>query len=452
MGGFFVVIVFVIIAVVVLISVLSRSRDGWKQASWSTSRFGDEDLRNAFGGADDEPEIEAARRATYASVSEAIAALRGRDEEFSLVLFEDFLYALFAEVHTARGERRLDRLAPYLSDSARRAYESYPATAVRDIVIGSMKITSVASVVSPTPRVEVTVEFEANYTEVSANGAEQTYYAAERWQLGRSPNARSRSPEKSRVFGCPNCGAPLDQISGRTCSYCQQTVDTGEFDWLVHVIDVTSRETRGPMLTGTVEEVGTDLPTVVAPDVKERYQALARRDPAMTWQGFLARVETIFREFQVAWSAQEPMRVRPYLSDSLFQFQLYWVAAYKRAGLRNVTEGARITTVQLARVVSDKHFDALTVRVYASSVDYTIDGQGHVVGGNKTAVRSYSEYWTLIRGSGRTGAPRATPECPSCGAPLDINMTGHCGHCRAKVTSGEFDWVLSRIEQDEAYG
>jgi hypothetical protein len=24
-------------------------------------------------------------------------------------------------------------------------------------------------------------------------------------------------------------------------------------------------------------------------------------------------------------------------------------------------------------------------------------------------------------------------------------------HCQGKVTSGEFDWVLSRIEQDEAY-
>jgi hypothetical protein len=30
-------------------------------------------------------------------------------------------------------------------------------------------------------------------------------------------------------------------------------------------------------------------------------------------------------------------------------------------------------------------------------------------------------------------------------------MAGSCEHCNAKVTSGEFDWVLSRIEQDEAY-
>jgi len=45
-----------------------------------------------------------------------------------------------------------------------------------------------------------------------------------------------------------------------------------------------------------------------------------------------------------------------------------------------------------------------------------------------------------------------TNACPNCGAALNINMTGHCNYCKAKVSSGEFDWVLSRIEQDEVYG
>ncbi len=30
-------------------------------------------------------------------------------------------------------------------------------------------------------------------------------------------------------------------------------------------------------------------------------------------------------------------------------------------------------------------------------------------------------------------------------------MAGICDYCGAKITSGDFDWVLSRIEQDEAY-
>ena len=38
------------------------------------------------------------------------------------------------------------------------------------------------------------------------------------------------------------------------------------------------------------------------------------------------------------------------------------------------------------------------------------------------------------------------------GAPLDaISMAVVCGYCNAKVSGGAFDWVLSRIEQDESY-
>jgi len=49
------------------------------------------------------------------------------------------------------------------------------------------------------------------------------------------------------------------------------------------------------------------------------------------------------------------------------------------------------------------------------------------------------------------GPSRVDAGCPSCGAPLQIEMAGNCVYCRAKVTSGDFDWVLSKIEQDDSY-
>lgn len=32
-----------------------------------------------------------------------------------------------------------------------------------------------------------------------------------------------------------------------------------------------------------------------------------------------------------------------------------------------------------------------------------------------------------------------------------LAMTGTCKSCDRKVTAGDLDWVLSRIEQDEVY-
>lgn len=115
-------------------------------------------------------------------------------------------------------------------------------------------------------------------------------------------------------------------------------------------------------------------------------------------------------------------------------------------------DNAMIAEQERAHIVHDKYFDAMTVRVFAECRDYTLDQAGGIVGGNREKFRQYSEYWTFIRSTDKRGAAKSDPACPNCGAPLShVNMAGDCTHCQTHVTTGEFDWVLSRIEQDEVY-
>ncbi|MDI1479035.1 TIM44-like domain-containing protein [Polyangium sp. y55x31] len=397
-------------------------------------------------------QAQARRRNNHSSIESALRALGSKDTNFSRVLFEDFLYALYAEVQAARGKGTLDALGSYLAEGAIAAYSPYPAAEVRDVVIGAMRFEAVVAQSKPVRRIELVVGFEVNYTEVSAEGEEQSFWVSEKWRLVRDPDVKSRPPEKTRLFGCPNCGAPQDKSIGSKCPYCGAVASTGELDWTVFSIDIEAREPRGPMLTGTTEEVGTDLPTIVAPDTKSKWSALTEKDPDLRWSSWKARVEAIFQAFHEGWSSQNLALVRPYLSDHLFQSQHYWIDTYRKQKLRNITEDARIISIDLARVLSDAHYDAVTVRIFASCRDYTVDGDGKVVAGSETKERAYSEYWTLIRGAERRGTPRVDPVCPNCGAPnAKINMSGACSHCKAHITAGEFDWVLSRIEQDEVY-
>ena len=182
-----------------------------------------------------------------------------------------------------------------------------------------------------------------------------------------------------------------------------------------------------------------------------RLEALKAKDAGFTWEPFTARVGLVFDTLQVAWSSQDWVRARPFVSDNLFQMQQYWIDEYRRQKLRNLTTGARVTGIELARVVSDRWYDAITVRLRATGPDYTVDEADHVVRGRPDHDRPYSEYWTFIRGTGVRGAARADKQCPNCGAALAINMAGNCESCQAKVTAGQFDWVLSRIEQDDTY-
>ena len=104
------------------------------------------------------------------------------------------------------------------------------------------------------------------------------------------------------------------------------------------------------------------------------------------------------------------------------------------------------------KIKQDAFYNAITLRIWGAGYDYTVDTAGHVVSGSKNNMRRWSEYWTFIRNAQAKPLPtRADLNCPNCGAALKVNLAGICEFCGGKITSGDFDWVLSRIEQDESY-
>jgi hypothetical protein len=386
----------------------------------------------------------------------SLARLRDRDPMFSAVLFEDFIYALYARVHAARSDPlQLATLAPYVNESARAALQGRDPTGVpiEGVVIGTMRVCSVQLGAEPGTKTLVELEFEANYTARLAAGP-TGYYVRERWTLERDSQLQSKPPVQVQEFRCPNCGAPFTGTGDDRCSFCHQEVGEGRFDWAVKQVRMLEQETRPPALTADHAEQGTDAPTIYQPRIQAEHAAMIAEDPSAAPERIEQRLRAIYRELNAAWSARDLRPARPFVSDSLFNYLGYWIAAYKQQGLRNVLEQMEISRMVIVKLVRDRHFDAITVRLWASGLDYTVREQdGKRVSGSARSKRAYSEYWTLIRGARVRGAPQAgDARCPGCGAPLDrVSMAGNCEYCGAHLTRGEFDWVLSKIEQDDAY-
>ncbi len=408
----------------------NAARTGWASQDYSNIAF--------------EPvEEEEPVAATTGVPRRSLDRIRENDPDFSIILFEDFLYTLYAEMMRARGQQGAMALGAYLSPPVQQVVAAKSLQSVTGIVIGAMRVFSI----DRTPETwRVTLDFETNLTE-----ATQRLYVVDRLTVERKLSAKSRPPARSRTLDCPNCGAPLNNLRGDVCGHCKQQVGMGRFDWSVVYFERLHTEQRGALLTSDVEESGTDMPTVVDPMAQQSLAYLQQRDPSFNWNAFQQRIGLAFNEMQTGWSNRDISRVRPFVSDNLFQSQAYWIDLYIQSRARNITEGAQIQRIDLANVICDKYFDAITVRLFATSTDYTISDDGKLLSGNKSRQRAYSEYWTMIRGAGKNGPTKTTPECPSCGAPLKINQAGTCTYCNVKVTTGEFDWVLSRIEQDDSY-
>jgi predicted lipid-binding transport protein (Tim44 family)/ribosomal protein L37E len=385
-----------------------------------------------------------------------LADLRRIDPAFSQVVFEDFAFRLFSTAQRARhAAEALATVAPYVGEAARAELAARPPAGqpVVQAIVGAMRTYRVElpddGRAEPAPRVRIGIEYEANVAT-----ADHTYYSVESWLFGRAAAVTSKPPGATRTFPCPHCGAPWQAANTTTqvCASCGEAVDNGRFDWVVEQISLTSCDERPPTLTTEVAERGTDLPTYHHPGVDAAWQALLRDDPAISEPALRARLEMIYTQLNLAWTQLDLRPARGLVSDGLYDYLSYWVAAYRSQRLRNVLADMRITHTEIAKLTRDRYFDALTIRIWATGKDYVVrDPGGEHVRGARHRERAYSEYWTLIRTAQRKAAPITTPACSNCGAPLQITQSGECEHCGAHVTAGEFDWVVSKVEQDDSY-
>jgi hypothetical protein len=193
---------------------------------------------------------------------------------------------------------------------------------------------------------------------------------------------------------------------------------------------------------------------VAAPSVEAGVANLRAADPGFEMDAFRGRVKAAFRTLQDAWCAQNLDAGRGFLSPGAYftwRAQLETMAA---EGRRNVMEHLLVQRIDPMTIVHGRVFDDITVRITASAADFDVDAGNKIVFGDRT-VRPFTEDWTFQRSVGvATTQKPGTLEntCPSCGAPVALNQIGECRYCKAAVTSGKFDWVVSRIEQDEPAG
>ena len=379
-------------------------------------------------------------------------ALRQHDENFSEVLFRDFGYSLFAKIHEARGSGQLDLYGQYLNDNAKRNLEMLHSglTDVLGVVVGGLTVRDLAVSDVPDEQVSVQLVYEANYTEVTVDG-EQAVYSHQVWNLSRRAGVLSPEPDRINSLDCVGCGSPLEPQPDGTCPHCGNQYERGEHHWFVTGIDELNRREVGPALTSKAVDVGLDLPTIRDANLEQQHAQLIGAYPDMDFQVAVARFQHIYHTLQKSWSEQDLDQLRPFETDSLFQNHRYWVEEYRRQNLRNVLNEVTLDNLELVKIRADKFYDAITCRLFASMIDYTQDENGKVMCGSASRSTRFSEYWTFVRGRGATENTKGDAVCPNCAAELNVTMAGECEYCGSKLTSGQFDWVLSEIQQDEEY-
>ncbi len=282
---------------------------------------------------------------------------------------------------------------------------------------------------------------DANST-VNDEGEDQRH--AERWTFTRRASARTPSSGGVIASKCPSCGAELRLGLDGVCAHCKASVTNGTVDWVVS--DVHPATFVGYSADSSMG--------AAAPTVAEGLATLTSADKDFSIGAFESRVKTAFLALQDAWCKQNLDAGRAFMSPGAYFSWSAQLDGMASEGRRNVMENLEIRSVQPVRVIHGRVFDDLTVRITAAAADFDVDQGGKVVFGDRS-VKPFSEEWTFQRSVGvATSNKPGTLEntCPSCGAPVALTQIGECRFCKAAVTSGKFDWVVSRIDQEDAAG
>jgi predicted lipid-binding transport protein (Tim44 family) len=275
------------------------------------------------------------------------------------------------------------------------------------------------------------------------SGATEDQRIGELWTFQRGPGAKTVVNGGATASKCPNCGGLLKLNDDGVCDYCKADIASGRYDWVVARVDADwFRGSRTLAAFGAAElEPQAGLATIQA------------EDPQFETEAFRARAQQAFFALQQAWQDRDLSASRPFMSPGLYLGWSSQVQQLIELHKKNVLEGLRVDGLDVVKVVHGDAFDNVTVRVAATCADYEVDEQtGRMIFGSRSPSQ-FVEYWTFQRSVGAHTTERSILDrvCPNCGAPLEINQVGECRYCQAAVTSGRFDWVLSRIEQEDEY-
>jgi len=294
----------------------------------------------------------------------------------------------------------------------------------------------------------ILVHFDLVYRAKTLNDANQALADegqdqrhAERWVFRRGPAARTAMNGGVIAARCPACGAELRLNLDGTCAHCKASVTNGSVDWVV--VDVQPANYMGYSADSSSGFAAASVPEGVA--------ALTAADKDFSLGIFEARVKKAFLALQDAWCKQNLDAGRAFMSPGAYfswSAQLETMAA---EGRRDVMENVSVNSIRAVRIIHGRVYDDITMRIGAAAADYEVDSSNRIVFGDRS-VRPFMEDWTFQRSVGATTSSKpGTLEstCPGCGAPVALTQIGECRYCKAAVTSGKFDWVVSRIDQED---
>ncbi|MFN8671225.1 MAG: TIM44-like domain-containing protein [Candidatus Sericytochromatia bacterium] len=389
-------------------------------------------------------------------IESLIEQFKEKDENFSKVLFYDFVNSLYHKFYTSYGDKKkLNNLKAFINPNELEE-QTKGQGKISSVIIGSIDIIDVKE---KDDKDLIVVEIDANYT-LDNKGYQIKYLILEKWCFMREKGVLSKEPEQMRNISCPSCGGANDLTDAGACTYCGVEIVRGKMQWALksRVVVLHEQFLENENLGTDVQEEGTELETIKQVSLSENINKFQENNSLSDFDSYFnsftdKTVKPFILNLYNRWSNNKIDMLRPFISDRLYESFDFWLKDYAQKSLNNRVDGVKINKIELAKVEIDKFYEAITVRIFIHCFDYT-ELNGKITAGSRSKVRKFTEYWTFIRKTGveLNNLDFDPNNCPSCGAPIAKKaQSAKCEYCGSVTNQGDFSWTLVVITQDETY-
>ena len=153
-------------------------------------------------------------------------------------------------------------------------------------------------------------------------------------------------------------------------------------------------------------------------------------DPAFDLPAFLNQAGDAFLAVKSALESRSAIDVRDLVSDDVYDDLRTEASHLLERGAIHHLDALGISQSSVAAAEHAAAGDSITVLFRAAAIQYT-SGEGENPDDISMPMMPFAEYWTFSRAPVATSSTPRPPECPTCGAPIDIDTGRICLYCKA---------------------
>lgn len=139
-------------------------------------------------------------------------------------------------------------------------------------------------------------------------------------------------------------------------------------------------------------------PVAMERDLETGLEQIKSMDPLFGEDKFKDQAMDYFFKIQGAWADRDMNTVKHLLTPEMFGVLQEDADKMRQEGQLNKLENIAVREVNITEAWQEFSQDYLTIRVYATLLDYSIDEKtGEIISGSKIEPTKFEEYWTFTR-------------------------------------------------------